>query len=131
MDLNSVNISGWLTRDPEIKHLPSGTVVCDLGVAVNGKDESDTAFLDCALFGKVAEAAGKHLGKGVQVIIQGRLKQERWEGRDGKQHTRIKVIGSSCIFLGGGGKRGRSRQDDSEPPADRVGEYDPAGGCPI
>ena len=127
MDLNSVNISGWLSRDPELKNLPGGSTVCEISVAVNGIKQDDVTFVECALFGKVAEAAGQHLGKGQQVIIQGRLKQERWEGRDGKRQSRMKIIGSSCIFLGGSktAKRAASPQPE-DVPADHRGH--PADG---
>jgi len=108
MSLNSVNVSGRLTRDIELKHTPSGTAVTDISIALNdrrkqGDDWVDvTSFIDVTLFGRTAEVAGTYLQKGSEVIVSGRLKQETWEDRDsGAKRSKVKVICDKMIMTGG------------------------------
>lgn len=113
MSLNSVNVSGRLTRDIELKHTPSGTAVTDISLALNdrrkqGDDWVDvTSFIDVTLFGRTAEVAGTYLQKGSEVIVSGRLKQETWEDRDsGAKRSKVKVICDKLIMTGAKGEGG-------------------------
>lgn len=105
-DYNRVIITGRLTRDPDVKFTPSGTPVCEFSMAVNGykkKDatEADVSFIDCVAFKKLAETVGQHLRKGSQCLIEGQIKQERWETDQGQKRSRVKVLAGSVQFLWG------------------------------
>ena len=104
-DINSVVVIGRLTRDAELKYLPSGTTVSTFTLANNYRQKSgdqwtDNAnFLDCSYFGKGAEGLLQYLLKGKQVAVNGELRQERWE-KDGNKFSRIKIIASHVELLG-------------------------------
>jgi single-strand DNA-binding protein len=105
MSINRVCISGNLTRDPELKALPSGTSVLELGVAVNdrrknqdGEWEDYPNYVDCSLFGKRAEAVAKFLTKGQKVTIAGKLHYSSWE-KDGQKRSKLSVIADDVEFM--------------------------------
>lgn len=105
--VNSVVIVGNLTRDPELRTIPSGTSVCEIGVAVNEREkvgeswEDRANFFDVTVWGKQGEAVANHLSKGSQVAVQGRLRYESWEDKDGGgKRSKIKVVAQSVQFLG-------------------------------
>jgi len=103
-----VIIVGHLCRDPEIKHLQSGTAVTDNSVAVNDKRKNpsgewldEVSFIDVTLFGRSAEVLGEYCHKGSLVLIEGKLKQERWEDRNTHdKRSKVKVIGDRLVLLG-------------------------------
>lgn len=106
---NKVILLGNLTRDIELRYLPNGTPVCDLGVAVNdkytdkksGEKREEVTFVDVTLFGRLAEIAKEYLRKGSPALIEGRLKQETWADREtGRQRSRMKVVGETLQLLG-------------------------------
>lgn len=121
---NKVIQMGNLTRDPEVKSLPSGATVTELGLAVNTRYYSkmkeewaeDVCFLDVSFFGKRGEAIAKHLKKGDPIHIEGRLAFRSWEDKDtGKTRSKVSVIGESFTFVGGkreGGRQGGSHDGD-------------------
>jgi single-strand DNA-binding protein len=150
---NRVILVGNLTRDPELRYIPSGTAVSDIGLAVNDRVKrgdqwvEEPVFVDVTLWGRTAEIANEYLSKGSSVLIEGRLKLDRWE-KDGQKHSKLKVIGERLQMLGareagrGGGGRG-SRGGDAgdergsrggppgdEPSYDDSEQYMPAGGPP-
>ena len=94
MSLNSVNIMGNLTRDPEMKYTPSGKAVCSLSIAnnrvytKNGEKVTEVSYFDVEVWGVVAENCSKYLLKGQGIIVEGRLRQDRWE-KDGKSPDSI------------------------------------------
>lgn len=102
---NRVVLVGNLTRDVELKYLSTGTAVADLGVAINDRvkrgDEwvDEATFVDVTLFGKIAEVAGEYLSSGSPLLVEGRLKQDRWE-KDGEKRQKLKVIGEKLQLLG-------------------------------
>lgn len=104
MSLNIVKIKGNLTRAPELKHTTSGKVVCDIAVAYNrvyaknGKRTTEVSYFDIEVWGVTAENCGKYLKKGNGVIVEGRLKQDRWE-KDGKPQSRVKIMANNVQFL--------------------------------
>ena len=119
MALNSVNIMGNLTRDPELKYTQSGKGVCTLSVAnnrvytSNGEKKTEVSYFDVEVWGVVAENCAKYLKKGRGVIVEGRLKQDRWE-KDGKTQSKVKISANNIHFLpAGGGKR----EDTAEGPS--------------
>lgn len=104
MSLNSVNMMGNLTRDPEMKYTPSGKSVCNLSIAnnrvytKNGEKVSEVSYFDIEVWGVVAENCAKYLTKGSGIIVEGRLRQERWE-KDGKTQSRVRISANSIHFL--------------------------------
>jgi len=117
---NKVIIVGNLTRDPEVRFIPSGTAVCDITLAVNSQwtdrksneRKEEVTFVEVTLWGRTAEIAGEYLGKGRPVLIEGRLHQDSWEDKEtGQKRSKMKVIAESMQLLGsrdGGGGSGNS-----------------------
>ena len=111
MSLNSVNIMGNLTRDPELKYLPSGKSVCSLSIANNriytskGEKVTEVSYFDVEVWGPAGENCAKYLHKGSGIIVEGRLKQDRWE-KDGKTQSRVRISANSVHFLPKKGDRG-------------------------
>ena len=123
---NRVILVGNVTRDPELRYIPSGTAVTDIGLAVNDRRKNasgewveETTFVDVTLWGRQAEVAGEYLSKGSPVLIEGRLKLDTWES-DGQKRSKLKVIGDRMQMLGarGGGGGGGGR-----PPARQQSQY--------
>jgi len=103
---NKVILMGNLTRDPELKTLPSQTVVCDFALAVNrrwkdanGGDREEVLFIDCAAFGKTGETIAGNLTKGRPIHIEGRLRLEQWEQQDGQRRSKIRVVVEQFRFV--------------------------------
>jgi single-strand DNA-binding protein len=109
--VNKVFLMGNLTRDPELRYIPSGQAVTTLGLAVNnryGKGEDakeDVLFIDVTVWAKSAENCAEYLGKGSPVFVEGRLKFRTWE-QDGQKRSKIDVTATSVQFLSGGSKSG-------------------------
>lgn len=118
---NRVILLGNMTRDVELRHIPSGMAVTDIGMAVNDRRKNtngewveETTFVDITLWGRTAEIASEYLTKGAPVLIEGRLKLDTWEA-EGQKRSKLKVIGERMQLLsggkggdGGGGSRGDS-----------------------
>ena len=105
-DINRVTLVGRLTRDPELRHLPSGTQVLQLGLAVNGRQNDEAGnltdkpnFFDVKVFGNQAEMLANHLAKGRRVGIDGRLDWSSWEAQDGGKRSKVEVIANTVQFL--------------------------------
>ena len=113
---NRVILVGNLTRDPELRYIPSGTAVADIGLAVNDRVKrgdqwvDETTFVDITLWARTAEVANEYLSKGSPVLIEGRLKLDTWE-TDGQKRSKLKVICEKMQMLSGRGEgRGRSER---------------------
>jgi single-strand DNA-binding protein len=105
-DINRVTIVGRLTRDPELRHLASGSAVLQLGVAVNGRQKDDAGnwtdkpnFFDVKVFGNQAEMLAQHLSKGRRIGVDGRLDWSSWEAQDGTKRSKVEVVAQSVQFL--------------------------------
>jgi len=117
---NRVIIVGNLTRDVELRYIPSGTAVTDITLAVNERikrndqwvDEAN--FFDVTMWGRTAEVAAEYLSKGSNVLVEGRLRQEKWE-QDGQKRSKVKVICDKMQMLGskGAGQGGGSSSGNS------------------
>ncbi len=99
MNLNKVFIIGNLTRDPELRSLPSGAPVTNFGVATNrvfkdksGQKKEDVQFHNIVAFGKQAEIAKQYLSKGSSVFIEGRIQSRTWEAQDGTKRNKTEII---------------------------------------
>lgn len=108
---NRVILVGNLTRDPELRNIPSGTAVCEASIAVNrkwskdGEKKEEVSFFDIVVWAKGAEIFAQYMKKGKPVLVEGYLKQERWE-KDGEKKSRIRIHVENFQFLNdGGGKR--------------------------
>jgi single-strand DNA-binding protein len=115
---NKVILMGNMTRDPDLKYTQGGTGLAEFGLAVNrkyqGKDE--TCFIDVTAFGKQAEHVAQYCHKGKSVLVDGRLDFQTWE-KDGRKHSKHKVIANSVTFISSGGPTG-------ERPTEQGSEYD-------
>ena len=133
MSINRVNISGNLTRDPEVRMTSGGTQVLSFGVAVNdrrrnpqtGEWEDYPNFVDCTMFGSRAEAVSRYLAKGSKVAIEGKLRYSSWE-RDGQRRSKLEVIVDEIEFM----SRGQQGQDGGYAPAPSSRPYTPAPAQP-
>lgn len=107
MSINSVSISGNLTRDPETRATASGMPVMTFGVAVNdrrrnpqtGEWEDYPNFVDCTMFGTRAEAVGRYLAKGTKVAIGGKLRYSSWQAKDGSKRSKLEVVVDELEFM--------------------------------
>ncbi|HAG27244.1 TPA: single-stranded DNA-binding protein [Patescibacteria group bacterium] len=110
MDLNKVMIIGRLTRDPELKTIPSGASVCQLGIATNfvytnqqsGQKVENVEYHNVILWRKLGEIAAQYLKKGQRVYIEGRLQTRSWDGTDGKKNYKTEIVADNMIMLDGG-----------------------------
>lgn len=95
---------GNLTRDPEIRYTPSGKAVCSLSIAnnrvysKNNEKVTEVSYFDVDVWGPSADNCAKYLKKGSGIIVEGRLKQDRWE-KDGKTQSRVRITANSIHFL--------------------------------
>jgi single-strand DNA-binding protein len=108
-NLNKVMLIGNLTRDPELKYTPGNQAVCEVGLAVNrkyrtkdGEDREETTFVDCEAWGKQAEVIKQYMAKGRPLFIEGRLKLDTWEDKEGGKRSKMRVVIENFQFLGGG-----------------------------
>lgn len=107
MSINRVNISGNLTRDPELRTTQSGSSILGFGVAVNdrrrnqqtGEWEDVPNFVDCVVFGSRAESLGKFIQKGSKVSIEGKLRYSSWEAKDGSKRSKLEVVVDEIEFM--------------------------------
>ena len=114
MYLNKVFLYGNLTRDPEVKALPSGGQVVSFGVATNrtfkgkdGQQQEQTEFHNIVAFGRLAEVMGQYLKKGRPVFVEGRLQTRSWDDKEsGKKNYRTEVVVDNFQFGADGGARG-------------------------
>jgi len=119
MSINRVNISGNLTRDPELRATMGGTQVLSFGVAVNdrhknqqtGEWEDYPNFVDCTMFGNRAEAVSRFLSKGSKVAIEGKLRYSSWE-KDGQRRSKLEVIVDEIEFMSRQQEQGNDYDDD-------------------
>lgn len=108
--LNKVFIMGNLTRDPELRYIPSGSAVTNFSVAVNraykdtsGEKKEEVSFIRVVVWGKMAEVCAEYLTKGRPVLVEGRLKSRTWEAQDGQKRSALDVVAVNVQFLGAKG----------------------------
>ncbi|MGA2441723.1 MAG: single-stranded DNA-binding protein [Tepidisphaeraceae bacterium] len=136
-NVNRVILIGNLTRDPQLKYLPSQTAVVEFGLATNrryktasGEERDEVCFVDCSAFGRMAEVINQYCQKGKQLYIEGRLKFDSWEDKQGGgKRSKLSVVVENFQFLGGregagaggGGAPAQEAgtEDQTRPPAAR------------
>lgn len=118
-------VFGNLTRDPELRALPSGMNVCSFSVATNrvyrdrdGKKQEQTDFHNIVVFGRQADTVNQYLKKGSSVFVEGRMQTRSWEGKDGEKKYRTEIVADRVQFGpkgsgSGGGKRGGDDEMES------------------
>lgn len=133
MSINRVNITGNLTRDPELRATAGGTQVLAFGVAVNdrrknqqtGEWEDVPNFVDCIVFGQRAEAVSRFISKGSKVAVEGKLRYSSWETKEGQRRSKLEVIVDEIDFMS------RQGQQVTSPAAEAAKVADtPAYGTP-
>ena len=133
MNLNKAFIIGNLTRDPEMRSLPSGQPVANFGVATNrfwtkdGQQQKQAEFHNIVLFGRLAEIAKQYLAKGSIVFIEGRIQNRSWDGKDGQKKYRTEIVGERLQLGPRNSNRGTVEQsekphtDAPAPAAEEIG----------
>ncbi len=114
MSINRVNISGNLTRDPELRATGSGTQILRFGVAVNDRRRNPQTnewedypnFVDCVVFGARADALNRFLSKGTKVAIEGKLRYSSWEDKAGQRRSKLEVVVDEVEFLSSRNQQG-------------------------
>jgi single-strand DNA-binding protein len=108
MNLNKVTLAGRITRDIELRYLPSGMAVAAFGLAINrkwknqqGEQQEEVTFVDLDAFGKPAEVMNQFLRKGSGIFIEGRLQLDQWTDKDGGKRSKMKVVVESFQFIDG------------------------------
>jgi len=130
-NINRVVLVGNLTRDPELRHTPSGTAVCSLRLAVNTRRKDGATgewtekpnYFDVTVWGNQGENCAQYLSRGRPVGVDGRLEWREWEAQDGSKRQAVEVIADNVQFLGGrgDGEGGGAREGGGEP------QFVPAG----
>ena len=105
--LNKVLLIGNLTRDPELRYIPSGSAVTSFTIAMNrvfkmqtGEKKEEVSFVRVVVWGRMAEVCNDYLKKGRPVFVEGRLQSRSWDGNDGQKRSTLEVIASNIQFLG-------------------------------
>ncbi|MEI6219238.1 MAG: single-stranded DNA-binding protein [bacterium] len=127
--LNKVILMGNLTKDPELKELPSGTSVADMRVALNenytdrnGKKVEKVCFIDVVVWERQAQTCAQYLKKGSPILLEGRLEMDEWKTKEGETRSRLRVRADRVQFISSGRRdEGGDRQPSSDDrrPSDR------------
>jgi len=126
-DYNKVLLMGRLTRDIELKYTPSNMAVAKVGLAVNhrykskeGENKEEVTFIECDAWGRTAEVMSQYLSKGRPVFVEGRLKLDQWQDKDGGNRSMLKVVIENFQFIdskGGDGSTGGNSNSAGAPRA--------------
>ncbi len=137
---NKVLLLGNLTRDPELRYIPSGQAVTTFTVAVNrsyaaatGEKKEEVSFLRIVVWGRHAEVCNEYLKKGSSVFVEGRLQSRSWEAQDGTKRSTVEVVAQTVQFLGkptGGGKQQASEESIPLPAAAEEAIIEDSFGAP-
>jgi single-strand DNA-binding protein len=105
---NRVILVGNLTRDIELRYLPSGSAICTTGIATNrrfkkqdGNMAEEVCFIDISLFGRTAEIANQYLKKGSKILVEGRLKLDTWTDQNGQKRSKHTIVVDNLQMLDG------------------------------
>ena len=130
-DINKVILIGRLTREPELKYIPSGTAVANFSLASNksftqnGEKKESTSFFNCIAWGKLGEIMDQYCKKGHRIGIEGKLQQRSWEDKDGNKRSAVEIVVDNFQFLdskkgddSGDNTEGNPVPDEQSPPFD-------------
>lgn len=129
MYLNKAFVFGNLTRDPELRALPSGMNVASFSIATNrvfkdrdGKKQEQTDFHNIVVFGRQADTVSQYLKKGSSAFVEGRMQTRSWEGKDGEKKYRTEIVADRVQFgPRGSGSGGGARRDEEQSMPDDMG----------
>lgn len=114
-NLNKVMLIARLTRDPELRYTANNTAVCNLSVAVNhswknqsGEKQEEVTYVDCTAWGRTADAVNQYCHKGDPLYVEGRLRLEQWQDKEGQNRSKLGVVVDRVEFLGS------KRQDEGQ-----------------
>ncbi len=131
--LNKALLMGNLTRDPELRYIPSGSAVTSFTMAMNrvyklqtGEKKEEVSFVRVVVWGRMAETCGEYLKKGSSVFVEGRLQSRSWDGADGQKRNTLEVIATNVQFLTRAGSGGAAKEKDpfadTPAPKEEMGE---------
>lgn len=122
--LNKVFLIGNLTRDPELRYIPSGSAVATFTLAINrvyntqsGEKKEQTSFIRIVVWGRRAEVCGEYLSKGSPLFVEGRLQSRDWQTQDGQKRSTVEVVADNIQFLRIGSKQGEAKGAAAPAPA--------------
>ncbi len=128
-NLNQVFLIGRLTRDPELRYVPSGKAVANLGLATSrvfttqaGERKEEVCFVRIVVWGRQAENCSQYLNKGSQIFVEGRLQSRSWEAEDGAKRSTLEVVARRVQFLDKVGKPVEGKEANREEGDGIVGE---------
>ena len=144
-NVNKVFLMGNLTRDVELKYTPSNQPVASFGIAMNrryrtkeGEDREETTFVDCEAWARTAEVMNQYLAKGRPVFIEGRLKLDQWQDKEGNKRSKLRVVVENFQFVdsrgntgGGGGDRSSAPQQTASATASSAAPTDSGQHQPV
>lgn len=118
---NKVILMGNLVADPEMRVTPGGMSICKFTLAVNrqfttkeGEQREEVAYVDVDAFGRSAEVISKYLNKGSPILVEGRLRQDKWENQQGEKRSKLMVVCETFKFVGGRDEGASSNSSDYE-----------------
>lgn len=118
-DINRWVGVGRLTKDPELKYTPSGMAACTLSIAVGERPKQDgtdvVSFFEVQVWGKLAENVNQYQKKGSQIVIDGRLVQDRWTDQQGNPRSKVKIVAERVEFTGGKKSDGQANTSGNKP----------------
>lgn len=127
---NQVTLMGNLTRDPDLRQIPSGQSVCSFSLALNrsfkgsdGNWQEATDYVDVVAWGPLGERIAQYVTKGRPVLVSGRLQSRQWE-QDGQKRSKLEVVASDVTFLGGRGEGGNEGGAPESAPAPKANKKD-------
>lgn len=132
MDLNNYSVIGRMTRDLDERafaYTGNGKARLNISIAVNDGygDNQYTSYFDVVVWGKTAENIKPYLGKGKQICINGRLRQDRWDGNDGAKHSRVVIVAETVQLLGGRDNGAGSGGNYQQPAQQQAPAYNNGG----
>ncbi len=114
----NATIEGFVTQDPTLKKTKTDKHVCTFSLAVNHYSKEDTdpkvSFIDVETWERLAEFCSGSISKGKRVMVIGSLRQDRWENKEGKRQSRIKIVGNEVRFLENKGTAGEKKAADGQ-----------------
>lgn len=129
--LNKVLLIGNLTRDPELRYIPSGSAVATFTIGVNrvyttpaGEKKEQASFIRIVVWGRRAEVCGEYLSKGSPVFVEGRIQSRDWQTQDGQKRSTVEVVADNIQFLRSGEKKGSAGAGKQLPPVEEIGAID-------
>lgn len=130
VNINRVAMTANLTRDPELRSLPSGMSVCSLRIACNTRRKDQVTgewgdkpnYFDVTVWGAQGENVARFLSKGSPIALDGRLEWREWQAQDGSKRQSVEIVADSVQFLGDGKRDGTVAQQQQSPPAETGGQ---------